>query len=389
MRDLRRDYPEISFVDREVDPLVRKLILAYEKFTDRTLFPGDPTRLFILWIADIIIQERVIINDTAKQNVPRYARGKFLDSLGELFRDTPRLGRQPSKTTLRFTLSAPLQSTQVVPQGTRARVGNDIFFATVENAGIPPGMLFTDVSAICITTEPDPITGEPVSIGAKANGFLPGQITQIVDVFPNFHTVENITTSEGGADQEKDDAYYVRMGEALESFTTAGSLGSYIFWAKTASPLIADVRPTSPEPGVADIRILLQGGQLPDDEMKRLVYDKLTGGDDGVRPFTDLVIVDAPEVVHYDIDLVYFIPRQRQDSEEVIIQRVEAAIEEYKSWQSERMGRDINPDRLTHLMKVAGMKRAEIASPQFTVLHDTQVAIIRDINVRYGGIEDE
>jgi len=340
VQTLNNDYPEISFVDRDVDPLVRNLILTYERFTGRTLFPADPTRLFILWIADIIVQERVIINDSAKQNVPRYARGDF-------------------------------------------------FFATEENVGIPPGELFADVSAVCITEEPDG-QGGSVTVGARGNGFLPGQITRIVDVFPNFHAVENITTSEGGANREEDDAYYVRMSEALESFTTAGSLGAYIFWAKTASPLIADVRPTSPEPGVADIRILLQGGQLPGDEMLQLVHDTLSDGEnDGVRPFTDYVIVKPPDPVYFDIDLVYFIPTSSRNSETTIARAVETAVTDYKEWQSQRMGRDINPDKLTTLIKTAGAKRSEITTPQFTVIHDTEVAIVRNVNIVYGGLEDE
>ncbi|MCL1788864.1 MAG: hypothetical protein FWG33_00725 [Oscillospiraceae bacterium] len=67
-----RIFPEISFVDTNTERLVTALIRGYERIADRTLFPGDPVRLFILWIADIIIQERVIINESAKQNVPRY-----------------------------------------------------------------------------------------------------------------------------------------------------------------------------------------------------------------------------------------------------------------------------------------------------------------------------
>ena len=383
------NFPEISFVDTSVDPLLSSLVLAYEKFTNRTLMPGDPTRLFINWIADIIIQERVIINNTAKQNVPRFARGDFLDSLGELFRDKGRLGARAAKTTLRFTISMPLPSTHVIQQGIRVVVG-EVFFATTESLSIPAGELTAEVEAICITTEPDPETGEEVTIGAKANGFVPGQISQIVDVFPHFHAVENITTSEGGAAQEEDDAYWLRMTESMESFSTAGPMGAYIYWARTASPLISDVRAVSPEPGIADIRVLLQGGELPGEEMLKKVYDILADGErDGVRPFTDLVYVKPPDPFYYDIDLEYWIPRPRANSENLIKRRIVAATEQYRTWQSERMGRDINPDKITFLFKEAGMKRAVITSPEFTVIKPTEVGICRNVNVFYRGLEDE
>lgn len=83
-----RKYPDIEFVDTDTDTLINSLIRSYELFTGRTLYPADPVRLFILWIADIIIQERINIDFSAKQNIPRYAEGEYLDSLAELFKNT-------------------------------------------------------------------------------------------------------------------------------------------------------------------------------------------------------------------------------------------------------------------------------------------------------------
>jgi len=127
-RETSRRFPDISFVDTDTEQLVINLIAAYERFTDRTLYPADPVRLFILWIADIIMQERVIIDASAKQNVPRFAEGKYLDSLAEIFRDTERQQAQPARTTFRFYISAPQLSAQSIPQGTRVTVDGTITF---------------------------------------------------------------------------------------------------------------------------------------------------------------------------------------------------------------------------------------------------------------------
>ena len=81
MTATNRSYPDISFVETDTEAIVTALIQSYEKFTGRTLYPADPARLFILWVADIIVQERVNIDFSAKQNVPRYAEGEYLDSL--------------------------------------------------------------------------------------------------------------------------------------------------------------------------------------------------------------------------------------------------------------------------------------------------------------------
>jgi len=370
-----RHFPDISFVDTDTERLVNNLIIAYERFTGRTLFPADPARLFILWIADIIMQERVIIDTSAKQNVPRYAEGVYLDSLAEIFKDTERVQAQPARTTFRFYISAAQLSAQTIPRGTRVTVDGDITFATTEAAVVPPGELYADAPAICQL------------VGEKGNRFVPGQITQIVDVFMFFDRVENITTSEGGADTEKDNAFYERLRDSMETFSTAGPLGAYIYWAKTASARIVDVKPTSPEPGVADIRVLLENGELPDTEIIKLVYDTVNA--DKTRPFTDFVQVSAPDLNPYSLDMTYFVPRPRENSAALIQAEIAKAIAEYKRWQSGKMGRDIVPDVLTKLIIKAGAKRVEIRSPTFTVVKDNAVAALESETIIYGGVEDE
>ena len=380
-----RTFPDINFVDMDTERLTNAMIAAYEMFTSRTLHPADPVRVFILWIADIIMQERVIIDASAKQNVPRFAEGEYLDSLAELFRDTERLQPTPARTTFRFHISAPRPSAHTIPRGTRVSVDGNITFATEETVNIPRGELYGDARAVCITTEPHPVTGEPVTIGARGNGFIPGEITQIVDVFPFYERVENITTSEGGTDVETDPQFYERLRDSMESFSTAGSIGAYIYWVKTASQLITDVKPTTPEPGVVDIRVLLADGEYPDEEM----IGKINRSLDGKVPLTDKYSIAAPDTRPFGVDITYYIPRGRADSTASIRAAAERAVDEYICWQTERMGRDINPDELTMLMRKAGVKRIDRRSPAFEVIEENEVAALVKRNVLFGGLEDE
>ena len=372
-----RGYPEISFVDTDTATLENALIQSYEAFTGRTLYPADPARLFILWVADIIIQERVNIDFSAKQNVPRYAEGEYLDSLAEIFKDAYRLEPEKAKTTLRFTLSIPLEVATIIPAGTRATVDGEIMFQTLETLTILAGDTSGDVAAECLTA------------GEIGNGFVPGQISKLVDIFPYFERVENITESAGGADRESDAAFYERMRESMETFSTAGPLGAYEYYAKTASAAIADAKAIGPEeePGVVDIRILMQGGELPTQEDLNRVLETLTA--ERVRPLTDLVRVGAPEIVPFDIDLTYYIPKPNASGAAKISQDVESAVEKYKRWQMERMGRDINPSHLISLVMAAGAKRVDVRSPVFTVVEESAVAQVEEISVLNGGIENE
>lgn len=57
-RNIPSELPEVEFVDTDTEALVNKLIAGYEEITGRTLYPADPVRAFILWLASVIIQER-------------------------------------------------------------------------------------------------------------------------------------------------------------------------------------------------------------------------------------------------------------------------------------------------------------------------------------------
>lgn len=375
MTEQNRGYPEISFVNTDTDTLVNALVKSYEKFTGRTLYPADPVQKFILWIADIMIQERILIDESAKQNVPRYAQGVYLDSLAEIFKDAYRLQPQAAATTFRFYLSTALPYQHLIPIGTRVAVDGNIVFETTEILYIDAGKQSGDVPAIC------------QQVGEIGNGFVPGQITQLVDVFPYYDRVENITVSAGGAERETDSAFYERMRESMESFSTAGPSGAYIYHAKTASPLVADVAALSPTPGFADIRVLLRDGELPPEEVLQEVQAQLSA--EKVRPLCDFVRVSAPDTVPLNIDATYYIPKPSQNSAAVITADVEKAVQDYIRWQTEKMGRDINPSVFVSYMMKTGIKRVVVRQPEYTVVPESEVAALNQCNVSSGGIEDE
>lgn len=375
MTDNVRGYPDISFVDTDTETVKNALIRGFEKITGRTLYPADPVRLFILWVADIIIQERVNIDFSAKQNLPRYAEGEYLDSLAELFKDVYRLEPEAARVTFRFTLSLELDTATVIPAGTRISAGEEIVFSTLEELTVPAGELTGDVAAVCLTA------------GEIGNGFVPGQITKLVDIFPYFERVENITESAGGADRESDAAFYERIRESMETFSTAGPVGGYEYYAKTASALIVDVKATSPVPGEIDVRVLLANGELPGEEMLNAVFEILNA--DKVRPLTDHVTVAAPETVPYNIDVTFYTQEGGPLGADTVEKNVAKAVAEYKRWQAAKMGRDVNPSYLHYLLMQTGAKRVEVRSPLFAAVADNAVAVIGDTAVLNGGAERE
>lgn len=375
-RNIPSNLPEVEFVDTDTEALVNKLIAGYEKITGRTLYPADPVRAFILWLASIIIQERVGINESAKQNLPRYAEGENLDSLSEIFHNTYRLEPTAATTTLGFYITTTLEEDYIITDELEVTVDGVINFATTGYLIFKAGENYAEVGAIC------------QSVGTVGNGFAPGQVSKLVsDEFLYFKEVANMTTTAGGSEEESDTAFYNRMRESEESYTTAGPRGSYAYHAKSVSSQISDVSAESPQDGVADVRIMLYGGKLPDKELIDRVQEYLSADD--IRPMTDKVIVAAPDTIEFDIEATYYIPRDKAATTKEIKQAVELATENYTLWQTSKMGRDINPSYFNAMLMESGIKRVDITTPVFTEIPKGSVAVLRNCNVTFGGVEDE
>ena len=378
---IKREYPDIEFVETDTETIENSLIalweLMYEKMTGKKkkVYPASPERLYIAYTAEIIVQQRIIINETAKKNVPRYANGKYLDSLGELFKDTFRLPEARATAIFRFHISEPQPQSVIVPQGTRINFDGEIVFATTEELEIKAGEEYGDILGECLTP------------GIVGNNIAAGQIKEIMDTYDFYWKVENITRTAGGADKESDQSYYERLRESMEGFSTAGPVGGYIYHVKSVSTAIADVTATSPEPGLVDIRVLLNGGEMPTEATMQEIQDALNAST--VRPLTDRVIVSKPEEVPFSVDVTIYLPRYSQTSSTIIERDARSAVAAYIKWQTEKMGRDINPSRLHNFLMEAGLKRAEIRKPDFTVVPETSVARLTGETVLNGGTEDE
>ena len=338
--------------------------------------PGNPERVFISWMAAIIVQQRTLINETAKMNVPRYAAKSENEeySLAEIFKDTQRLPASPASATFRFYISEPQQQSTIIPAGTRISFDGVIIFATSEVLEIRAGETSGEVEAVC--TQP----------GTVGNGLVVGQVKEVVDLFDHYQKAENITTTSGGAEKEDNESYYERMRDSMESFSTAGPINGYIYWTKTVSPAVLDVAVTSPEACYVDVRVILRDGQEATEAVLKEIEEALNASD--IRPLTDIVTVSATETVDFSIDATFWIAQPNRESAAAIEREVRAAVDSFIIWQTSKMGRDINPSYLTKLMMDAGAKRVEVRQPTFQSVADIAVGKLKSKSVLNGGLED-
>lgn len=373
---------EYQFIPTEPDGIVEWMTAKYEEITGVTVQPGSPERLFIQWAASVIIQERVLTNYAANQNIPSRAAGENLDALAELFNLQARPGETAATCTMRFTISEAQESAVLIPAGTRVTdASGTLVWATAEDVYVNAGALSAEVKAQCQTA------------GAAGNGFVAGQLNAIVDVFPYYTACENITETDGGADAATDEEFYELLRLSMDAYSCAGARGGYVYFAKQVSRSITDVIAASPTPGVVKLYVLMEDGTPASDEMKEKVLAACSA--DEVRPLTDYVSVEDPESVPYSVRFTYYAQKDGATGADSLAEAVQAKVEEYAAWQQAKLGRDINPSRLISMLMETGIKRVDLQEPVFTSLRDgsgtdvPQLAQLVEVEITNGGYEDE
>ena len=386
--------PEYQFVSTDTSSLVEEMTAEYARLTGETIAPGSPESLMIRWVASIIVQMHVKLNVAANQNLPSRAEGDNLDALAQLFYAAERPEAQPAVCIVRFQISQAQTTSVLIPAGTRVTDGGQtLYWATMADAYIPIGATYADVRVQCQTP------------GTVGNDWQPGSINTIVDLYDYYSGCGNITVSDSGSERLEDDAFYEILRASLDGMSTAGARGNYIYHAKAVSSEIADVVVNSPAPGEVRLYILTADGEKASETLKQSVYEACNA--DSVRPLTDYVVVGDPEEVEYDISLTYYVPSDAAQSSADLEAAVQTALEEYKLWQSGKLGRDINPSKLISMLMSTGIKRVHLRSPAFTKLRDgnlylesegetpalsetiPQLAKVRNVTITNGGVEDE
>lgn len=366
----------LKFVENNSEEIVKNLVSSFETALGETYQKSDERSLFLYQLAQVVVAINSSINDTGNLTLLRYARGQALDEIGDLL-GVYRLPATSATCTMKFTLSA-VQSTRVtIPKGTRVTPDGEIYFATTSDLVIKANTLSGEVEAKATTA------------GSSGNDYTVGSIRYIVDNVQYLSTVENTDKSIGGTDEESDDSLRERIRLVPESFSTAGCAEGYEYFAKTASADVGDVIVYSPVndttlteeerkagAGHVYIYVMKADGTIPNegDEILSIVAEAVTAKDK--RPLTDFVTVLPPQKATYSIKFDYYIAEEDENKATDIETAVDKAVAEYIQWQSAKIGRDINPDKLRNLVYNAGASRIEITSPTYTTLNKTKIAAL-------------
>lgn len=365
---------DFKFVNYDPVVIRSELEKAYVNIFGSKVEQGDPMADFLDYITFIFCLILSSIDNSGKMNLLRFSKGKYLEAIAENVGES-REGAKGALTTIRYTFSKTFDGVVVIPKGHKTEAFG-LYFETVNDSELRVGQKEIDIECQCSTD------------GIVGNGIGIGEIINIVDPIAYLQKVSNLTETAGGVDVESDDSLREKTRTNPASKSVAGPEAAYKYHTKNAHHGIVDVHiETVKGTGVVKVYPLLEAGVIPSQEILNIVSSALNAKE--VRPLTDYVEPTKPGVVSYSIDLTYYIVDDSSINEVEIRAEIETAVENYIKWQCEKLGRDINPDRLTALIVAAGAKRVEITSPVRVNIDKTQVASMATKNIKYGGKEIE
>lgn len=372
---------DVSFMgDITLEGLKKKIVeeynAAYLEITGENKTVPDEQLAIMYAAAALFYQLAEAINSKAKQNLLKYSSGTYLDNIGISRGGLTRKQAESAVVMIRFTASAVRQNVIGIPEGTRVTGGSGrIYFATTEYAEIAPGEEYADVP--CMAT----------AGGAAANDFEIGELNMLVDPIAYIGSVSNTDAPTGGTDAESDDAFAERIYDSRYTYSTAGAEQAYIYYTKAFSTLIDDVVVLNPSDANIDIYILMADRTQATSAFLEELENYLDDPD--IKPLTDNITVKNVTRVNYAISVEYKIYDTDLSKLAEIQKAIAAAAEDFKTWQSARIGRDISSQKLISLLIAAGAAQVTINSPLDTKVEANEIAYCESTSIEYKGYIEE
>lgn len=342
------------FVQRDPDIIMAESKATLEGLLGRELQPAQVEQLILQFIVyrEVLLTNR--FNAGMSQLLYQFSTAPILDYIASLVA-IERLPASNAGCNVRFTL-VPGHGHVLIPEGTRVATATDnIIFITADDVPVAPGVNIVDVKV------------ESEIEGKHGNGYAPGEISKILDPLAFVSSVANIDISGGGSDVETDEQLRVRIKLAPSQYSSAGSRASYQFYAKSANSLITDVSIDSPTPGTVMIVPLTESDQTAD----QVITDVYRAcNPDNVRPLTDTVIVVAPRIKNYSIEVnIELYEGADADNTKMSIM---ADLGDYVATKKKKLGQDIILSHIAQICRKTTVYDVSVISPSDNMVIDNQ-----------------
>lgn len=377
------------FVNSDPATILTAILADFEALGGVPIMPAQPEYIIASAIAyrESLAMNR--INAAGKAMLVDFSTAPVLDYLAALF-NIVRLPAQGAVCTLQFTIvTGHLQV--VIPLGTRVSSSDSkAVFTTNDDVLVAIGINVVTITATCQTT------------GNSGNNYAIGNVNTLLDPYAYISSVQNLDITSGGADDETDDELRSRVKLDTSKFSTAGSTNAYIYWAKTANPLISDVQISTlgdylpigsisaydnthtygvndfvTESGIVAVCIkaatvgihpitdqinwikagevhvfaLLNNGEIPTTAINNSISQLLPA--ENIRPLTDVVVVQDPTEIIYtlEVDIVKYTDADGP----TLISSISSILNAFAVEKKQKLGLDIVATYIESIGRITGV----------------------------------
>lgn len=329
------DNTELHYLTYDPDEIWLAMIQNYVNAGGDILYPGDEKEMLLRSVQADIVQIFAAVDNALRMQTLRYAVGEYLDVLGEL-RNCPRIEASAATARVKITTNETGQ-TGVMEAGTAMTSDGEIFYLLTED--------------LTLNGYKQEFVVEVVAdrVGRAGNGLLKG--TEMALAITN-SAVKSIIVEDdakGGNEEEEDDVYRERIREYSLASVTTGPERQYEAVAKSVSSEIMDAHAMNAGAGKVTVYVIL-ASDTGEAAILKSILDALSALD--VRPLTDQVSVQKATDVPYTLNVQYI-----SDNSSATSAAISEAVNEYKEWQDNTIGRAFNPDRLMASIYKAGATR--------------------------------
>ena len=340
----------------------------------RVVQPAQAEMLMINAGAYMIYTESVLrIQSACLAMLVPFATYPTLDIIGRDF-GVIREPAQPATATVLFTLASG-HGALVISAGLRVQSQDGL-------------CTFFLKSAIIVGSTTDTVSGTVVcdTPGVAANGYAIGTVSVILDPQAYLTTAVSTTVTSDGSDVESDAGVRSRIYLAPGAFSCAGPDDAYISLAKSASPLILDVKVNNGGGGLVNLYILVAGGTASG---PLLTSVQNACNPKTVRPTSDTVTAYNPTVINYTAQIDIILNGTETDPTGKIAACL-AAVKAETDANGKLLGIDTIKSKLEALAYLPGVYKATANLPVADiVVTNTQVGICTSVSVNFIGYNYE
>lgn len=206
------------------------------------------------------------------------------------------------------------------------------------------------------------ILRERINAAARAS-MLPFAVGSDLDIIGARFNVQRLSEVVNGVTvTEKDGPFRSRIQISIETFSTGGSAGSYIFHAKSTSVQVRDVSAVALDPGSGKIVVTIMADgdtPVPSNDLINRVYDKLSSTN--IKPLTDILAV-LP-VKRVDTDIVANLTLYPGPDASLVVADINTAMTNLRN-RIAAIGRDLNRSSIMAALNQTGVQNVDLVSPQ-------------------------